>query len=45
MAEGVVHEGPSGGGVVLSQFVLHNHGVVAVVEVRGFIEVEAAVFH
>lgn len=43
--EGVVHKRPVGCGLIPSQFVLNDQGVLAVVDVGGLVEEEAAVFH
>lgn len=43
--EGVHHKHPSGCGLLLSQSVLHNHSVVAIVDVGGLVEEETAVHH
>lgn len=44
-SEGVHHKHPSGGGLVPSQFVLHNEGVAAVVDMGGLVEGETAIIH
>lgn len=41
----VVHKIPNGGGLIPSQFVLHNQSVEAIVEVCGLVEEEASVFN
>lgn len=43
--EGVVHKRPVGRGLIPPQFVLNDQSVLAVVDVGGLVEEEAAVFH
>lgn len=44
-SKGAVHEYACGGGLVAAKPVVHDEGVVAVVEVGGFIEEKAAMLH